>query len=234
MPTEQAEWEKARSNLLSQIRKFNNEARKHLGDEALSDTTGVIIFGGNKFEDERDVIEGNERPAATDDPLVQAIALPSVLANPGQYPHLADIRRKELELRRGLANDILSDIRQTVGQLSFQWRKGVRPAPDKARTTRARTAAAAIRSKLALEAKFYNQVRQSMERLGMSQLELENGYKMLHPEDIAISLAVQGPNERGEKQKQLSWIWTTFPGLNQDDNYLTECTYICLSPFRRW
>lgn len=229
IPTEQAEWEKDRTNLLSQIRKFNNDARKHLGDEAVSDTTGVIIFGGNEFEDERDVVDGDRASIATDDPLVQVVALPSVLTDPGRYSHLAELRKKELELRRGLANDLLSDIRQTVGQLSFQWRKGIRPAPDKVRTTRARTTAAAIRRRLALQAKFYNQVRGSMQRLGMSPIQLENGYKLLRPEDIALSKAVQGPNERGEKQTQLSWIWTTFPGLNQDDNYLTECMSVHIS-----
>ena len=163
IPTEQAEWEKDRTNLLSQIRKFNNDARKHLGDEAVSDTTGVIIFGGNEFEDERDVVDEDRATIATDDPLVQVVALPSVLTDPGRYPQLAELRKKELELRRGLANDLLSDIRQTVGQLSFQWRKGIRQAPDKVRTTRACSTAAAIRRRLALQAKFYNQVRRSMQ-----------------------------------------------------------------------
>jgi hypothetical protein len=60
----------------------------------------------------------------------------------------------------------------------------------------------------------------------MSDLELEDSYKLLRPEDVQTSKSVQGPNERGEKQTQLSWIWTTFPGLNQDDNYLIECMHV--------
>lgn len=226
IPTEQAEWEKQRSNVLAQIRKFNLEARKYLGDEAVSDTTGTMIFGGNEFEAEWDVVEDVHSIPAADDPLVQVVALPSVLNDPGRYQHLTAIRKKELDLRRGLANDILSDIRQTVGQLSFQWKKGIRKAPDKKRASRARTAVAVVHRKLALQAKFYNQVREAMRRLGMSNLELEDSYKLLRPEDVRTSKVVQGPNERGEKQTQLSWIWTTFPGLNQDDNYLTEC--MCL------
>jgi hypothetical protein len=226
IPTEQAEWEKQRSNVLAQIRKFNLEARKHLGDEAVSDTTGTMIFGGNEFEAQWDIDEDDHLILSAEDPLVQVVALPSGVKDPSRYQNLTAIRKKELELRRGLANDILADIRQTVGQLSFQWTKGISKAPDKKRKLRARTAVAVVHRRLALQAKFYNQVRQAMLRLGMSELELEDSYKLLRPEDIRTSKAVQGPNERGEKQMQLSWIWTTFPGLTQDDNYLTEC--MCL------
>ena len=131
--------------------------------EAVSDTMGVIIFGGNEFEDEQDVVDEDRATIATDDPLVQVVALLSVLTDPGRYPQLAELRKKELELRCGLANDLLSDIRQTVSQLLFQWRKGIRQAPDKVRTTQARLTAAAICRRLALQAKFYNQVRGSMQ-----------------------------------------------------------------------
>ena len=86
------------------------EARRYLGDEAVSDTAGVLIFGGDEFEATWDIVEGDTCIPAADDPMVQCIALPSALKKPEAYPHLTEIRQKELELRHGLANDILSDI----------------------------------------------------------------------------------------------------------------------------
>jgi hypothetical protein len=59
--------------------------------------------------------------------------------------------------------------------------------------------------------------------LGMDKGELDTIYQPLSAADISVSKAIKEPNARGGSQTQLSWIWTTFPGVTEDQNYLTEC-----------
>lgn len=191
--------------------------------EAIDNALGTILYGDDSFEADWDVYLQWAADAMDEDPAAQLIALPSAISFPERFPHLAPLREQELDLRRGQANDVLATIRQIVGQLSFQWKKGVRLAPDKARATRARKSIEKVHRQLALKAKLYERIRIAMEKLGMPPLELASDYRPLLPGDLAVSKAVKAPNARGESQAQLSWIWTSVPGLTQDDNHLLEC-----------
>ena len=222
---EQVALEKRSHNLSIQIQKFNAEARKYIVDEAIDEVVGSILYGDDTFEPDWDIdLEAVEVPPLNlQHPATQLIALPSAIPSPERFSGIQTLRARELTLRRGQANDSLSGIRQIVGQLSFQWKKGVRLAPDKARTMRMRKSIEAIHRKLSLQAKIYQHIRLRMQGLGMDEGELNTVYQPLSPGDIAMSKAIKGPNERGESQAQLSWIWTSFPGVTEDQNYLTEC-----------
>lgn len=220
---EQAALEKRTNNLCIQIQKFNIEARKYIADEAVNEVIGWITYGDDSFEADWDVPETDAPPLNTDNPAAQLLPLPSAIPSPERFPEVETLRAMELTLRRGQANDCLAGIRQIVGQLSFQWKKGVRLAPDKARATRMRRSIEATHRKLSLQAKFYQHIRLAMQGLGIDPGEINTVYQHLSPTDIQISKAIKGPNERGERQTQLSWIWTSFPGVTEDQNYLTEC-----------
>lgn len=233
MPTieDQAATERKRNSLLKDITRFNTEAVRYLGPEPVAEIPGTILYGDNTFEADWDIHpDYAEQEAAENDVATRLIALPSAIVNPERFPEILAFCTQELELRKGQANDVLTSIREIVGQLSFQWSKGVRLAPDKARATRARKSIEKIHRKLALESKSYQQIRSAMQRLGLPEAELQSVYRPLTPADISVSKAVKGPNERGESQTQLSWIWTTMHGLPGDRNYLTECTFTILLP----
>ncbi len=185
---------------------------------------GSILYGDNSFEAPWD-IDPDASGLDDNDPATNVIALPSALSLTGELRNVQALREGELELRRGQANEVLATIRQIVGQLSFQWVKGVRLAPDKARVTRARKSIQTVHRRLALQSQLYRHIRSAMATLGMDAGELDTIYQPLSAADISVSKAIKEPNERGASQTQLSWIWTTFPGVTEDQNYLTECTY---------
>jgi len=223
---DQAALEKRRTKLLTEIVKFNSEASNYLGQEAVNEAVGIILYGDDAFEADWDIYPDWAADGAEEDTAARAIALPSAIPHAERYAEVMHLRELELDLRRGEANDVLTAIREKVGQLSFQWSKGVRLAPDKARQTRARKSIDKVYRELLLKSKLYQRIRAAMQTLGMSAAELSGVYRPLLPEDILVSKAIKGPNERGESQTQLSWIWTTMHGLPGDQNYLTECMFI--------
>ncbi len=170
---------------------------------------GSILYGDNSFEAPWD-IDPDASGLDDNDPATNVIALPSALSLTGELRNVEALRET---------------IRQIVGQLSFQWVKGVRLAPDKARVTRARKSIQTVHRRLALQSQLYRHIRSAMATLGMDAGELDTIYQPLSAADISVSKAIKEPNERGASQTQLSWIWTTFPGVTEDQNYLTECTY---------
>jgi hypothetical protein len=226
---DQASLEKTRTSLLTDIAKFNNEAAQYLDQDELIEELGTILYGDDRFEAEWDKDEDWAADEAVEDPAVHLIALPSALPCQEGCPEFTAVRDRELQLRRGQANDVLTTIREIVGQLSFQWSKGVRLAPDKVRQTRARKSIDKVHRQLSLKAKLYQWIRTAMKNLGMSEAELSGVYRPLSPSDISVSKAIKGPNERAESQTQLSWIWTTMHGTPGDPNYLTECMFRLVS-----
>ena len=222
---DQASVEKTRTSLLTDIAKFNNEAAQFLDQDEVITDLGTILYGDDCFEAEWDKDDDWAAEEPAEDPAFQLIALPSSLPSLEECPDVSAVCDRELQLRRGQANDVLTTIREIVGQLSFQWSKGVRLAPDKVRQTRARKSIDKVHRQLSLKAKLYQRIRTAMQNLGMSEAELEGVYRPLSPADISVSKAIKGPNERGESQTQLSWIWTTMHGTPGDPNYLTECVF---------
>ena len=227
---DQASLEKTRTSLLTDISKFNKEAAQYLDHDEAIEELGTILYGDDCFEAEWDKDEDWAAEETAEDPALHLIALPSALPCLEGCPEVTAVRDRELKLRRGQANDVLTAIREIVGQLSFQWSKGVRLAPDKTRQTRARKSIEKVHRQLSLKAKLYQRIRTAMKNLGMSEVELDGVYRPLSPADISVSKAIKGPNERGESQTQLSWIWTTMHGTPGDTNYLTECMFQLASP----
>ena len=121
---EQAILERERAKLLRQIQQFNANAKKYIPEEDLDIMAGSILYGDNSFEAPWD-IDPDAGGLDDNDPATNVIALPSTLSLTGELRNVQALREGELELRRGQANEVLATIRQIVGQLSFQWVKGV-------------------------------------------------------------------------------------------------------------
>jgi hypothetical protein len=214
---------KQRDDLVKSIAKFNTDAQKYLGVEAFSECLGSIELSQTDFEEQWDPIDPPDIPPGASRPESLKIALPSAV--PVHYPLrllLTRIMEKELELRKGHANDCLAAIRRSIGQEAFQFKKILRPAKAKVHRTRAHSAIQSIHRDLVLQCRLYKRTRKSMFCLNMDLPTLHSHYKELTVDDVKVSSAISDPNIPGSTQTGLSWIWTTHQGVISTDNHLTD------------
>lgn len=218
---------KQRDELVKSLAKFNAESRKYLGIDAFNECRGWIEIDVDTYEDAWDPIDQPEQTRDETQPERFVIALPSTLpiGSAHRVP-LARLLRQEFELRKGHANDSLASIRRIIGQEAFQYKKILRPAPDKVQRTRARTSIQAVHRGLVLQSRIYMRTRKAIINLGLDPIMVSSLYRMLIKKDIGVTSAIADPNVVGSTRLQLSWIWTTHQGIGEigpTDNHLTEC-----------
>ena len=225
---------KQRDKIFKAISSFNAEAVKFLGVDAFNECCyGPIDLCGTDFEEEwDDPIDPPVIPTDCARPESSSIALPSAL--PQQSSHrisLSRLMNKELELRKGHANDCLAEIRTIIGQQAFQYKKILRPAHNKSNRTRARSSIQNVQRTLMLKSRLYKRTRKAMLSCNIDLDKLDSVYKELTSNDIRVSTAVDSPNVAGSTRTYLSWIWTSHQGVTADDNHLTECELfsVCLN-----
>lgn len=141
---------------------------------------------------------------------------------------------KEIALREGQANDSLQAIRLAIGEKSFRFRKQLRFATSKKKKTRSWDGIHIVGKRIQHHRLVYRQARYALKRLGVDKDKLDCQFRELMDDDLQTSTAVMEPNARGQRKKQLSWIWQT-PGMNITNqttvvNECECCGYDCLSP----
>ncbi|KAG5634201.1 hypothetical protein H0H81_002915, partial [Sphagnurus paluster] len=172
-------------------------------------------------------------------PESRSILLPSNMSKQDRKAFgLNSLRKKELALRQGQANEALQAIRIGIGEKSFRFRNNFRPANSKGLKTRAWTLINNAGKKLQQHRLLYRQARQAMILLGADHLTRET-YKDLTTDDMKTSTAVQQTNASGQRNAELSWIWRMegiFDG--DEDAFVTELQRVnwirAKSPRDRW
>lgn len=136
----------------------------------------------------------------------------------------AALSEKELQMRKGQANDALRQARITIAHKSFIYRDGQSDSSASSSRTRSHGVISSVNESLNTTSLIYAESRRRMILLGASAADLEV-YQELHQEDLAASTAVVDPNRRGQRsEKLLSWIWGFRSGDNVDqDKYLMDC-----------
>ena len=133
---------------------------------------------------------------------------------------------KELALREGQANDSLQAIRLAIGEKSFRFRKQLRLATSKKKKTRSWDGIHSVGKRLQHHRLVYRQARYAMVRLGVNQEKLDTDYRELHDDDLQTSTAVVEPNARGQRKKELSWIWQkTGMNISNQMTVVNECEF---------
>jgi len=216
---------KKRENLLTAIQKFEMQSERYLGEEiVLSETIPGAVIGDDEMYDS----SGEEIPPLTESithPEKVALTFPSsFLQSEESSEQFIILRRYELELRKGFANDLLHSIRESIGLKSLHFKKSLRSAAAKAPRTRARSTIAGIQKTVDHYKRCYDRNRQSMQQLGLTIVELENQYRPLLREDLHASTTMTAPNLPGQSRSRLSWIWTVdLDTAHSNSNHLTEC-----------
>jgi hypothetical protein len=131
---------------------------------------------------------------------------------------------KEIALREGQANDSLQAIRLAIGEKSFRFRKQLRFATSKKKKTRSWDGIHVVGKRIQHHRLVYRQARYALKQLGFDEGKLESQFQELKDDDLETSTAIMEPNARGQRKKQLSWIWQT-PGINitNQTTVVNEC-----------
>lgn len=138
---------------------------------------------------------------------------------------LQSLVEKEIALREGQANDSLQAIRLAIGEKSFRFRKQLRLAGSKKKKTRSWDGIHVVGKRLQHSRLVYRQARHALSRLGVSQETLESEFRELTNEDLQTSTAVMEPNARGQRKKELSWIWQrTGMNISNQTTVVNECS----------
>lgn len=223
---------KQRDHLVKSMSKFNAESQRYLGVDAFAECTQPIELSQTDFEEDWDPIDPPESPEDGARPELFSIVLPSTLPQQSPYrPLLTRFIEKELELRKGHANDCLATMRTIIGQEAFSYKNILRACPDKLHRTRARSSIQVVHRNLVLQSRLYKRTRNAMLNLNIESATVLAVYKELTSKDIQVSAAITTPNIAGSSRTQLSWIWTTHQGVEPTDNHLTECefsTFLCV------
>lgn len=212
-----------RDKLAKSIATFNIDSEKYLGLDALKECLGILELSTTDFEIDSDPTDPPDIYPDGAIPESLSIALPSAIPRLSSHRLLyTRLMTTELELRKGHANDCLAEMRTTIGQQAYQYKKVLRPAKTKVHRTRARSSLQNVYRALILQTRLYNRTRKAMLSLNMDPLD--PAYKELAKNDINVSSAVADPNVAGSSRMKLSWIWTTHQGVVEaNDNHLTEC-----------
>lgn len=132
--------------------------------------------------------------------------------------------QKEIALRVGQANDSLEAIRLAIGEKSFRFRKQLRLAASKKKKTRSWDGIHIVGKRLQHYRLIYRQARHALSRLGLPQENLANEFRQLTDDDLRTSTAVMEPNARGQRKKELSWIWQrTGMRISNQTTLVNEC-----------
>jgi hypothetical protein len=220
-----------RSRLLKRLDRFDQQAIQYLGMEAVELVSGTLRDpGAFEIPDGMRTAEAvgpgfpGRHAAAAAGPESVSLPLPSNLSSEQRTMlGLDDLSAKELEIRKGHANDALHSVRLLLGKKSFAFRERLRPAVGKVQKTRAWAAIQALNTEISHAARVYTVNRDAMIRLGLSPEDLTRTYKVLDRSDLVTSTAILQPNLPGQSQHKLSWIWTQDLSPDMQDNHLSEC-----------
>ena len=135
----------------------------------------------------------------------------------------------ERDIRKGQANDALHGLQLGIGEKSFAYRKKIRqggknPNTGYAARTRSNAEVRTIQRSIDQFARVYTSARKALCVLGATDEDLEI-YRVLTPSDIAASTAVIDFNARGERGKELSWIWQRHVSSTDDPEWMNECEF---------
>jgi hypothetical protein len=137
------------------------------------------------------------------------------------------LRQKELELRKGQANDCLEKLRQALGDRSVVFREKLHSNKSvHHRGTRSTKELQKITLAINKHAREYRRSRAAMQRLQPDSDTLTL-YQSLKADDLAVSKEVTEENRHDQGSDKLAWFWRINSATNsQKSEWMYECEFI--------
>jgi hypothetical protein len=129
---------------------------------------------------------------------------------------------KEARLRYAQATDSIHLIRLALGFKSAVFRSQVRDARTQQTKTRAWTAIQNVDTTIHQHARNYGMARDAYEKIKDISLKAPELPKLI-PADLQVNTAILGAAQRGQRNKQLSWIWSFGISDKKDGTWMDEC-----------
>jgi len=216
-----------RQRLAGRIREFHRTAERYLGAQTVSNLGNLAEI----IEDQDGNISDDDNPDAPrpspSDIENKRLIFPSQVTNlTGQG--IALLQKRELELRRGRANDALQGVREVLGHLSFQYIEKVRRSTTTAQHLRSWKGIRTLNSELSYHRRIYNISQRVI--VGLNRA-LKACYPPLLVKQCVISTAIADLNAPGQSQASLAWFWGAMDGYDEasaqnigaDNRRLLEC-----------
>ena len=203
-----------RHRLQTRIDTFILEGKAYLPSSDEEEEGGNFQLSSMVWEDDEEADEEDEEPHPVVDPDSnatyperQVLPLPSSYSISENSPALLwNLAEQEFELEKGQANDTLHKLRLAIAHKSFLYRHKVRKASSYAQRNRAYDDVRTYSTLISYHADVYSACWRTLVALRANEETLEK-YKILKKEDLKVDTAVVNPNERGQRNYQMSWIW---------------------------
>lgn len=119
-----------------------------------------------------------------------------------------DVASLEIRDRVKQARRQITQLRDLVADISFQYSHVVRNAPRKSYRTAAQKRVRVLHNDLSYHARIYTQCRNRLITLSCEE-SLLMMFRVLTRQDLKASTEILKPNEHGSSSVRLSWIWRT-------------------------
>ncbi|KAG1866783.1 hypothetical protein F4604DRAFT_1881800 [Suillus subluteus] len=188
--------EEKRQKLLSQINKFY--------ETAMVITNGMELEGGEGLQQD-DPELCLEEADGYNFPGINILEEDSILNLSDNADSAAE--QKELELRKGQANDCLEKLHQALGDRSVVFREKLHSNKSvHHQGTRSTKELQKITLAINKHAREYRRSRAAMQQLGTDSDTLTS-YQSLKADDLAVSKEVTEENRCGQGSDKLAWFW---------------------------
>lgn len=231
---EKIDLSKQRRRLQQRLETYCHGAAEHIGDDIMA----LVEDSQNSNVDKSDALDEEEdppSPQSTQEPENWIIPSPSSippLVLLQQHRHISELLDHEYQLREGLANDALEQVREVLIQMAWQIRFDVRPASGNRQTTRARNRVHLLQQDLRKYRRIYNHNRSRMIAVKVFvSADTSERYPVLTKEDCNTSAIIADPNAPGQSSHALPWFWTQIGSSDNKGEYMAECNVISVCAF---
>lgn len=231
---EKIDLSKQRRRLQQRLETYCRGAAEHIGDDIMA----LVEESQNSNVDESNALdeeEGPPSPQSTQEPEHWILPLPSSippLVLLQQHRHISGLLDHEYQLREGLANDALEQVREVLIQMAWQIRFDVHPTSGNRQTTRARNGVHLLQQDLWKYRRIYNHNRSRMIAVkGFVSADTSERYPALTKEDCKTSAITADPNAPGQSSHALPWFWTQIGSGDNKGEYMAECNVISVCAF---
>jgi len=204
-----------RRKLRNRITTFSNTAVEYLGEDATDSIYNIERLVLDEEVSEDDLPEQTAPTMTLAHPERQVLPFPSAVADefledlPEEHRGpLLELKKTELVIREGHADDALEHVRTAVIHLSWEFKNTVRRAVTGAEKARAWDKAKLFTRVWKLHRRVYNHNRTVMMALG-DRTALSIKFPVLEKKDCDASTTVSNPNQPGQSTERLPWFWSS-------------------------
>ena len=141
------------------------------------------------------------------------------------------LAKKEATLRYAQATDAIHSIRLALGFKSALFQTQVRHARTQQTKSRAWSAVHSVDAAVHDHARMYSMARDAYNKI-LDPSGESPALPLLQVMDLRVNTSIVNATEVGQRNKQLSWIWSFGTSTNRDGTWLDDCECVPIRIYR--